>query len=828
MVKNYFTVAWRNLIGNHVFSLINVAGLSIGLVVGFLIYLYVQFENSYDHFHQHAHRLYRVPIEYSGSFASFGTTATNHPALGPALKQDFPQVQAFARLVRTSLFMNALSLSSHDLTGEPRTFNESKMYLADSSFLTMFSFPIKEGEAENALAVPNAIALSETTAKKYFGNQSALGKHLQLNGQMNLTVTAVFHDLPANSHLQFDVLLSFATLGPKWGNDNWTWPEFYTYLLLAPDADPRQLEAKFPAFAQKYLGKIMQEYHFQSRFFLQPVTDIHLKSSLGFEQHVNGSERTVYFLSLLALFVLLIAGINYVNLSTARSLKRSREVGLRKVVGASKTQLLTQFFFDALLVNLLALLFSLLMLWILLPFFEQLVGKPITEVLYRGGLWRYSSFWALVGASLLLGTLVVGLYPAILLASFNPVLVLKGNFNRSQSGILLRKCLVGFQYVLSIFLIGGTLIIYGQLSYMREQDLGYAKDQVLIVPSPAVYDSTLTSRMEYFKNQLAGLPDVGQMTASDDIPGRMLTQRNTIRKAEQTPQDNFNTYLLAVDHSFLPTYAISLAAGRNFRLEERFIFLQENQADNLAPPSKVLINEEVCKRLGFARPEEAINQPITFRIGREYTGQVIGVVKNYHQVSFKEQYAPILYFYPPDGNWKYFSLSVKTKDLKATLERIEESYKKAFPNNAFEYFFLDEYFDQQYQGDRQFGTIFGIFTLLAILIACLGLVGLSVFAVTQRTREVGIRKVLGASVSNILLLFSKESLWLLIISYGLAVPLLYWAGSSWLDNFAFRIALGWQVFTLPLVFLLMISVSTICFIAWKAAVSNPTHSLRQK
>ncbi len=447
MFRNYCIVAWRNLVRNKTFSLINITGLAIGLAIAFLIYQYVQLELSYDRFHTKADRIYRIPISYSGSFSSLRSSSVNHPAVGPAMKADIPEVEDYARLVRASLFIPAATVAYEKEGQPPIIFNEERVYLADRSFLTIFSFKLIAGNAVNALQEPKSIVITQRVAKKYFGEEDALGKILSVTN-LDFKVTGVMQDVPENSHLKFDMLASFATVGQDLDNA-WTWPEFYNYILLKEGADPAAVEEKIPAFLNKYLGKIWEEHKFKSDIFLQPVTDIHLKSDLTFEQDINSSERTVYFLSLLGFFVLIIAWINYVNLSTAKSLERSKEVGLRKVSGATKAQLVTQFFFDAFVVNLLAVVLAAAILIIAIPYFDYLTGKDISGVLQTTGAWYSLKFWGIVWGALVLGIIVVGVYPALVLSSFNPSLVLKGKFLKSQKGLWLRKSLVGFQYVLS-------------------------------------------------------------------------------------------------------------------------------------------------------------------------------------------------------------------------------------------------------------------------------------------------------------------------------------------------------------------------------------------
>lgn len=836
MFKNYLVTSWRNLLRNKVFSFINILGLAVGLAVGFLIYQYVQVEKSYDRFHTKADRIYRVPIAYSGSFSSIPPSATNHPAIGPAMKADFPEVEDYARLVRASLFLPAATVTyNQGSSQEPLIFNEEKIYLADASFLKIFSFPMVEGNA-SALDEPSSVVLTKRIAQKYFGNESAIGKFLTIN-RHDFKITGVLDDIPENSHLQFDFLVSFSILGDKFGHDVWTWPEFYNYVLLAPGTNATTLESKFPKFMEKYLAKVWEEYKFKSSISLQPITDIHLKSDLGLEQSVNSDERSVYFMSLLAIFVLVIAWINYVNLSTAKSLERSKEVGLRKVAGASKKQLITQFFFDALLINIIAVLVAAILLIVTMPYFENIAGKNISGVLSFIGAWHSLSFWALVVGGLLLGVLVVGLYPALLISSFNPALVLKGKFSKSRSGTILRKTLVSFQYVLSIFLIAGAITIYEQMKFMHETDLGYNKDQMLIVRSAATPDSTYASQLQYFRNELLQMPAIDAFTSSDNIPGQAVADRNSIYKLNQDEKDKVGTYFISVDNQFLDTYQLKLAAGRNFGgTSDRFISTWPNRIR--ATPdgyligggqNKVLINEILSQQLGFETPADAVNQSVKLRLGQSlYVCEVIGVVKNHHQVSLRHSYDPIVYFYPEFDFWKYFSVRVNTRDLQSTISKVKDLYAESFPGNAFEYFFLNEHFDKQYKNDQQFGTIFTVFTVLAIIISSLGLLGLGIFAVTQRTKEIGIRKTLGASVSGILILFSGDSIRILIISYVISIPAIYFAVDSWLNNFAFHISMGWQMFLAPPLFLLIISVATIASITIRAALLSPAHTLRHE
>jgi putative ABC transport system permease protein len=453
------------------------------------------------------------------------------------------------------------------------------------------------------------------------------------------------------------------------------------------------------------------------------------------------------------------------------------------------------------------------------PFFEAIVGKNFSAGNFTGEGSTLVLPWAIAIVIMIMGTLIVGVYPALLLSSFNPAQVLKGKFSRSSSGLMLRQCLVSFQYVLSILLIAGTVTIYQQLSFMQNQDLGYNKDQMLVLKSPAVYDSTLMSRVQYFKDQLSRLPAIKHTSYSSDIPGHVLGGRNGIRRENQNSADDVLAYQQSIDEDFLATFEIPLVTGRALTATDGFSYNQ---------PTQIVINEELVKRMGFVNADDALHTKVIFGMGRDpQHAEIVGVIKNYHQVSLKDGFQPIMYYIEADGYQRYFTIHTSVQDISSTLAAVNESYATAFPNNAFDYFFLDEYFNKQYQGDVRIATIFGTFTGLAIVIACLGLFGLSVFAAIHRNKEVGIRKVLGASVTSIMLLFSRDFVRLLLISYLIAVPIIFIGAGKWLNGFTFHMTPGWQIYLMPLILLLFISLSTVTFICLKVAVANPTNSLRQ-
>jgi putative ABC transport system permease protein len=822
MLKNYLLITYRNLLKNKIFSLVNILGLAIGMAACFFIFAYVHFESSYDRFHKNSANIYRVNISFGGSFGGFPPMSTNHPATGPAMKKDFPEVKEFARLAPPTLFLPTTSITYTDDKGEEVTLNQDKMFFADPSFLKMFSFPFVKGNPATALNDGNSMVISASMAEKYFGKTDPIGKTLTLNHRQPLLVTGVFRDVPENSHLKFDMLISFVALGDQFGYNQWGWPEFYTYVQLALGADPQKIEARFPAFVEHYLADKERELNFRTYLHLQPLGDIHLRSGETKGAEPNGSEKEVYFLTLIGVLILVIAWINYINLSTAKSVERAKEVGLRKVVGGLRRQIIGQFIFESVLVNLVALGIAVLIVLVCFPFFGPFIGKAIDQGTASSGIWHAPSFWLATLSVYMVSALLVGAYPAFILSSFRPVAVLKGKFGNSTKGIFLRKSLVVVQFVLSLLLIAGSITVYSQLSFMRHNSLGYDKDQILVVKAPAFTDSTFGEKMKVFQASLQQDPSIGGMAPSSDIPGKTVVDRNGMRQASQDKTHNQLTFLSQVDDHFLSTYGMTLAAGRNL-----------NRSDTVNPftdhPGKirVLVNEKVVAALGYATNEAAINQNIIFSYGPgEMQGQIVGVVRNYHQRSLKEDYDPMLYWYPAYDNWRYFSLQVKAEHLPQTLARIESVYKDLFTGNPYEYFFLNEYFGRQYQSDERFGKVFGLFTALAIFVACLGLLGLSAFMIRLRTKETGIRKVLGASIYSLLVLFSKDFVRLVAVATIIAVPLVYWGASQWLRNYAFHIRLGWLVFAGPPLLLLAISLAMIGVQSMKTALANPVDSLK--
>ncbi len=824
MFKNYLTIAIRNLLKNKIFTAVNILGLAIGMAACFFVFLYVNFESSYDRFNKHAADLYRVTISYSGSFANNPPLAGNHPAVAPAMKRDFPEVVDAARAVGISLFGGTFAISYTNNNGQITSFNEEKLLLADQSFLNVFSFPLVAGNPKNALAEKNTLVLSEKTAAKFFGKENPVGKTVYLNKLSPFKVTGVCKEVPENSHIKFNMLASFSSLDEKYYDNNWTYPAFYNYVLLAPGTDPKKVEAKFPAFINKYLSQIMKQYNFGCQFHLQKVIDIHLRSHYMEELEPSGSERDVFFLSIIGVLILLVAWINYVNLSTAKSMERAKEVGLRKVAGASKQQLITQFISESFIINLMAVIIAAAIVFFCFPFFSDFIGKNISEEFLSSGMLHQPTFWLVILLLFSAGAFLVGAYPAFVLIRYRPALVLKGKFIQSFKGVLLRKSLVALQFILSILLIAGSMMVYKQLAYMRNQQLGYDKDQIAVIKAPAFTDSTFGSKVIAFKNELLKNSFVNGVAGSSDIPGKLIVGGNSVRRASDDKTHNFITYIMQADENFVPTFKMQLVAGRNLRQSDTANF------DNPKITAGIMVNEEVVKALGFRSNEEAILKPVIFGYGEaEHKAEIIGVVKNYHQRSLRDMYDAILYIYPSTNYWTtYLSIHINTTNLAKDIATIEATYKSLFPGSPFEYFFLNEYFNNQYQADQRFGRIFTLFTALAIFVACLGLLGLSSFVSRLRIKEIGIRKVLGASVYSILVLFSKDFIKLVLLASVIAIPIFYIAATVWLRNYAFHIPFDWALFILPPVILLLIALLTISIQSTRAALANPVDSIHSE
>jgi len=802
MLKNYLKVAFRNILRYKGYSLINILGLAIGMTACLLILYFVNFEKSFDRFHQNSDRIYRLRYERTDQKGQSVRFASCCPPAGLRIRKNYPEVEKVARVFRYRASVSHLE----------NKFLEDRMYFAEPDFLEIFRYPFITGDPVNGIKEPNAAFISESTARKYFGDMNPMGKMLSVDKKTSYKVNGVFKDIPANSHLKFDILLSYQNLLQKFGKeveDSWGDSGWYTYVLLKPNANPKTLEKKLPALVNAEFGEALRYYKLTCELPLQRLNDIHLTSHFMVEHEVNGDKDIVNFLSILALFIIIIAWVNYINLSTARALTRAREVGLRKVSGATRSQLMLQFFFDTVILNVVALLTTFLLVILFMPWLRQITGTPAEYVI-----WFQPWFWISMVVLFIAGIFLSGLYPVIVLSSFKPVSVLKGKLGNSVKGISLRKVLIGFQFIMALGMLICTFTVFRQLEFMKSRDLGFSLDNKLIIKAPRVRNTAFASQLKTFREQLLKNPAISDFTVATDVPGRQVWwDAGGITRVGAN--DNKNYQIVGIDYDYIPLFGLKLASGRNF------------SKDFPSDSSGLILNETASQWLGFANPEAAIGQQIDYW-GKVY--KVVGVLKNYHQQSVKQAFEPHIYRFMPTGRdvRGLFVIKTNTLNMPATLAEIRKQFDDFFPDNPFEYYFLDEYFNQQYKADELFGRVFGIFSFLAIFVTGLGILGLSSFMVTQRTREIAIRKVMGADVSGIVSFLTKDFLVLILIAFVIAFPVTWFGINYWLESFALRMNLSVVLFLLPLVIVCIITIIIISLHVVKAALANPVESLRDE
>ncbi len=827
MLLNYFKITLRVFLKNKLFTTINVLGLAIGIAVYILITQYVSFELKYDQHLSHIDDLYRVTLTSNLGGKGYKTMATNHPAVAYAMKEDFPEVESYARLVDRNIMWGTFVLSYEDQQGNlvKTNINEEQLFIADSTVMDLFDIKLIKGHSETALTEGGSIILSEEVAQRFFGTEDPIGKMLRFNNRSPFTVTGVFENLPENTHFRFNMLVSFSSLGP-WTEQTWIWPDFYNYVKLKPGTDPAVVEAKFPGFAKKYLSEIMQEHGFEARFGLQPVKDIHLKSHHINEVSANTSENTLYFLQVIAFFVILIALMNFINLSTAKSTERAMEVGLKKVVGIRKSALIIQFLLESLAINLISIILAIGLVSIFIQPFNELVGLEILSL----GMWADPMVWMHLLVVLFVGGILAGAYPAFVLSGFKPIAVLKGRFHQSNKGVSTRRTLVITQFAISIALITGTFIIHNQFSYMQDQELGYDVEHNLVINAPTVIDSTIGRKMETFKGELLRDPKINAITVTKDIPGKKIALDNIVRQAHERKEEGVNCDFLNIDHDFLKTYQIKLLAGRNFRLGDATSYDRIKEMDN-GKTHRVMINKVAAQTLGFQTLEDAINKKIIFPMlsdGTEGIAEIIGVVDNYHQESLQTDYYPIIYQNYSYYDAAYITVNMNTSNAQQTIANIGEKFGEFFPLDPYNYFFLEDHFNRQYESDVKFGYICLLFSILAIFIAALGLFGLGSYMAVKKTKELCIRKVLGANLTQVIILIPKSLLTLVLLSGLIATPISYFFANEWLSDYAFRTALSPWMFIIPISLVLGIAALSVLPECIKAAVVNPAKYLKDE
>ncbi|MBV4359272.1 ABC transporter permease [Pinibacter aurantiacus] len=805
MIKNYFKTAWRNLLKNKTFSFINISGLSIGIAAFLLIVHYLRFEYSFDTFNANKDRIYRVPMMISETNGKPQAFAFTFPSVAPAMKKDFPEIEEVVR------FRKRWGVMQHE---DQKIFEEGMIYYVDPAVFKVFSFPFEKGDAASAFTELNDAVITHSTAQKYFGNENPVGKLLHYDHE-DYKVTAVLKEIPANSHLQFHVLLNYNKYIQITGgraNDSWTWSDFYTYLLLKPGTDAAALQKKMPAFAERYMADLMKTSGYNVSFNIQPLKDIHTKSDYDYEMAGSGNLSYLKYLGIAALFILLIALINYVNLSTAHSLERSKEVGVRKVVGASKQQLVRQFLAETFLVNMIAIVLGIVFFKLSLPFFARLISQDAAALQTTS--W---AFWLGITALFIISTLVAGFYPAFVLSSFRPVQTLKSaaGVANVKDKAFFRKTLVILQYSIAIILIGSAIGFYKQLKFMSSRDLGINIDQTLVLKQTVDLDSSKIALVEKTINDLQQIPGVEYVTTSTDVPGGEVGSTEGFRLLSSNDDKRCRTF--GIDELFIPHFGLSILAGRNFDKDVPF-------TNDSTKPVNVIVNETAARVFGFAKPSEAVNQVLKASNGA--TCKIVGVMNDYHQQSFRYNYDPVIYYPNRHINMGNFSLKLKTSNIEQVIERAKQTWSAAFPQSPLQYFFLDEFFNRQYKDDQLFSTVLWWFTVLAIIIANLGLLGLSLYSIAKRTKEIGIRKVLGANIAQITALVTRDYIKLMLYAGLIAIPVAYLLLQNWLKDYAFHISIGLWFFFLPLLLIMFVAFVTVVYQAIKAASANPVKSLR--
>ncbi|OFX83380.1 MAG: hypothetical protein A2W99_11770 [Bacteroidetes bacterium GWF2_33_16] len=791
MFRNLIKTAIRNILKDFGYSSINILGLTIGIASALFLIIYISDELSYDRYHKNADRIYRVASHIKETDDEFTWIIAQIP-FGPQVVQDYPEVEHSVRFIDAGRQLYKY---------EDKEFYEEKFFFADSNVFDVFTYKFIKGDPQNALMEPNAIVLTETVAAKYFGKEDPINKAL-VTGEDTYKVTAVIKDVPFNSHFRFDGLMSRRSLPQQFGN----WGNFgvFTYLLLPETVNYKDFEAKIQEMYPKYMASIFENLGIKINYVLEPVTDIHLKSTSDNEPEPTGSMAYVFIFAIVALFLILIAAMNYMNLATARSAKRAREVGLRKVVGSNRRSLIFQFLTESTVFTVIALIFSGILLILLLPYFNQLAGKNFNLHVIYSPVILLSLFAVIIVVGIFGGS-----YPAFYLSRFSPLTVMKGEITKGSSGSLFRKILVVIQFIISAAMIVSTLIVFKQLNYLKTKDLGYDMKNVI---SLEFSTREMVQKYPVLKQALLENPNIKSVgstsTGVGDGSGKVLM---SVETEEGMQQRGVN--FAAIDHDFVETLGITMLKGRDFQ--------EDMPSDTLLG---VIVNESMAARLNWKEPLGK-RVEIQGRDGADFLrATVVGLMKDYHQTGMYSEIETFLLFYRVNNRIVYAKL--KDENVQETIKYIEKRWNEIFPGQPFTYKFLSDRFSEQFGADEKRGFIFTLFTVLAILIACLGLFGLASYTVEQRTKEIGIRKVVGASEGIVVRLISKEFLILILIAMVIAFPLAYFFMRDWLQNFVYRTNLGLFVFILAGLITIAITFITISYQAWRAANTNPAESLR--
>ena len=800
MIRNYLKITVRDLLFKKGYFIINLLGLVIGITAFTLIVLWIKTETSYDTFHKHANDIYRVDyLLYEEGVLEQHSAAGSH-GIGREMESTYPEVLDYTRFFRSESLVKYGDV----------TFKERNILYAQSSFFDLFSFPLVAGKADSNLLTINHAVITEETARKYFGDEDPMGKVITIDGGTDYMISGIVGSVPHNSHFKFDILLSYENLiqtSRRWDNA-WVSERVYSYILLVPGADVEALEAKIPQLVESFLGESFKKAFYLLEYKLVNLADIHLHSSVSNELEVNGSYRNVYSLGIIAFLVLLIAFINYLNLATSRAVERAFEVGIRKASGALRKDLILQFLTESVLMNLIALVVSFAMVFLLLPFFKQVMQSPLQI--------DYITILLLFFMLLVSGVLFTGLLTALYISQFSPSLVLKGKIPTGSGWIIrLKKYLVVFQFTISVILIIGTIIIYRQVNFMRQHELGFEPEGLVVLDGPRIlradsYESYMNN-LESFKNDIRSLSRVSNVTSSSSVPGTEIK----LSRVYGIPVEGRNTEkridVYYADNQFFETYGLTLVEGDDF------------SSTMIEDSSNIIINESALPYFGFENAESAAGDIL--RSGRHIV-TVKGIVNDFNQQSLKELPRPIGFFNQPAN--QFYSIKAEMTDIPGLISELENIWNSHYPGNPFYYFFLDDFYNEQYQAEQRFSGLFLVSSLLAIIIACLGLSGLSIYSIARRTREIGIRKSNGAGTYQVMALLNRDFVTWVVIAFVIACPVAWFVMNKWLQNFAYKAEMNWWTFALAGVIALFIALITVSWQSWRAATTNPADTLRHE
>ncbi len=802
MIKHYITIAFRNQLKNKLFSIINIFGLAIGISVAFLLFNYVSKEYSYDKMHSKCDRIYRLESKFYEEERLTDDWATSSFGYGKAIMKEISGIENMVRI--------GVQNTDQTVSYQNTKSRETGIAYTSSSFFSVFDFKIISGNINDQLIRPNTVIITEDIKKRFFKNENPIGKILTFASGSNFVdceVTGVLKDFPKNSHIKFNYLISYQTL-PDWMKETWYLHEAYTYLLLKPGINPYEIENQFPQMAEKY--KTNEALRNKTwAISLVPLNEIHLNPQKQYEREPKGNRNTLITLIIIAVVIILTAWINYINLTTVKSIERAKEIGIRKVSGAFKGQLINQYLSEALLMNTLALILAIILIKVLHPIFNILVNENVNILLINN-----YYFWIISFFTFILGVFASGMYPAFVLTKIKPSSILKGNYKRTGSAGKMRQILVVFQFAASIILICGSFIIYKQIQFMENRDLGVDINKTIVLKYP-VSRENLHQNVNQFAKEIERKPFIHKVSVTGSVPG-MEVASFASNKLQSNPNQNRLYEMLTIDDQFIEAFGFNILAGRSFKKG----FGNDNE--------NILINESAMHTLGINSPEEALNQKVLVE-SRSEPFSIIGVIKNWHQRDPGNKYTPIMLLHNSSIRWinpRFIAIKTSSKHYNEILASIDADWKLYFPDADFDYFFLDQFFDKQYKAYRQFGKIVGVFTGLALFIAILGLWALTSYSISQKVKEVGIRKVLGARIPSIFYQFSKEIITLIFIALVIAIPVSWIFMRSWLMNYAFHINISWWIYAIGGVTTIAIAMLTIGWQSWRTATSNPIRALR--